>query len=269
MRTGAVDELAAGRVVLLIGHDQRQQGDRLARARRHLQHAISAGIERLCGRLASGRPVGRRPSSAPRPYSSSPPCSCRATPFHVSMIGSAGPRGSSGCHDVRILLWQRVSGTAHGILRNGTCLGICADREREQAGRCRHLVSHDRPVTEKEEAGAGMSAAYSMLNSILGDLGRDAGKEKEKRQTTRMPCRARRRESVDEDRSRSLQLVWVWRFCCDSRLQFLQNPVGELVIQHELVPARTLPPEVLSQPRIPLWPACRIANGSVVVDGWS
>ena len=92
MRTGAVDELAAGRVVLLIGHDQRQQGDRLAGARRHLQHAISAGIERLCGRLARGRAIRRRPPSAPRPYSSSPPCSCRATPFHVSMIGSAGPR---------------------------------------------------------------------------------------------------------------------------------------------------------------------------------
>lgn len=45
-RSGAVNELAVLGIVLLIGHNEGQERDRLARPRRHFQHAVASGIER-------------------------------------------------------------------------------------------------------------------------------------------------------------------------------------------------------------------------------
>lgn len=46
--TRAVDELAVLGIVLLVCHNEREQGDGFPCARRHLQNAVSACIERLC-----------------------------------------------------------------------------------------------------------------------------------------------------------------------------------------------------------------------------
>lgn len=46
--TRAVDELAVLGVVLLVCHNEREQGDGFPCARRHLQNTVSTGIERLC-----------------------------------------------------------------------------------------------------------------------------------------------------------------------------------------------------------------------------
>ncbi len=44
--TRTVDELPMLRIVLLVRYDEREQGDRLARTRRHFQYAVTASIER-------------------------------------------------------------------------------------------------------------------------------------------------------------------------------------------------------------------------------
>lgn len=46
--TRAVDELAVLGVVLLVCHNEREQGDGFPCARRHLQNTVSTGIERFC-----------------------------------------------------------------------------------------------------------------------------------------------------------------------------------------------------------------------------
>ena len=44
--TRTVYELPVLRIVLLVRDDKREQGDRLARTRRHFQYAVAASIER-------------------------------------------------------------------------------------------------------------------------------------------------------------------------------------------------------------------------------
>lgn len=52
--TGAVNQLPVFWVVLLIGDDERQQGDGLAGARGHLQDRMTASIEGFYPRASAG-----------------------------------------------------------------------------------------------------------------------------------------------------------------------------------------------------------------------
>lgn len=54
MLTGAVYQLPALWIILLVGNDERQQGDGLAGARGHLQDRVTASIEGFYSGVSRG-----------------------------------------------------------------------------------------------------------------------------------------------------------------------------------------------------------------------
>lgn len=54
MLTGAVYQLPVLWIILLVGDDERQQRDGLARARGHLQDRVATGIERFYSVVSRG-----------------------------------------------------------------------------------------------------------------------------------------------------------------------------------------------------------------------